>query len=303
MNRKKLVLYILLAVLALSAGRAIFSGPGPGSGSAPEKKSSSPPPSVRPPARGGVEGAAAPPGEEGVRLDLLNREREPFREPRRDLFASLYREKPAVSPPSMPALPPPPPLPPMPFPPPSPVAPPPPQPPGWAAQQELARFTYLGFLEKKGVKTIFLSASDEIFVVKQGDHFGRGGQFQVTQITPERLVVRQENDPRPITIPLVEQAPLAPARGFPGRPAAPRSGFPGRVPGGMPGSAPPPEEIFTPEETTPEEEPPPEEESGSPFISPGQLGSQGVLQPLRPPPAPAPQIPPPPGPAFNQPAR
>jgi hypothetical protein len=78
-------------------------------------------------------------------------------------------------------------------------------------QKELARFTFLGFLLKDGVKTIFLSSNDEIFVVKKGDRFGKNGHFLVTDLTPQMLTIRQNDEPRPINVPLVEQAPLVEA--------------------------------------------------------------------------------------------
>jgi hypothetical protein len=78
-------------------------------------------------------------------------------------------------------------------------------------KQELARFTFLGFLEKENVKTVFLSSGEEIFLVKKGRTFGEGNEFYVTDLTPERLTIRHREDPRLITIPLVEQEPLVPS--------------------------------------------------------------------------------------------
>ena len=52
-------------------------------------------------------------------------------------------------------------------------------------------------------------------MVKKGDRFGRNRQFLVSEMTPQRLIVRQGEDPRPIVLSLVEQAPLAPAGGLP----------------------------------------------------------------------------------------
>jgi hypothetical protein len=77
-------------------------------------------------------------------------------------------------------------------------------------QKELASFTFLGFLLKDGVKTIFLSSNNEIFVVKKGDRFGKDKHFLVTELTPEMLTIRQNDDPRSITVPLAEQTPLVP---------------------------------------------------------------------------------------------
>jgi len=61
------------------------------------------------------------------------------------------------------------------------------------------------------VKTVSLSSGEEIFLVKKGQSFGEGNEFQVTSLTPEMLVIHHGEDPRAITIPLVEQEPLVPS--------------------------------------------------------------------------------------------
>src|SRR5690606_17190204 len=99
-----------------------------------------------PAGRGGGRGAAGRSPAQipaGVRLDLLDRAPADFTGFRRDLFAPLY-----AAPPPAPA--PPPPIEPPPLPPPTPAGPPP------AAMAlvtaDLARFTFLGFLQKEGEK-------------------------------------------------------------------------------------------------------------------------------------------------------
>lgn len=76
--------------------------------------------------------------------------------------------------------------------------------------RELARFTFLGFLKKDSTRTIFLSSDDTIFLVKKGDHFGENGKFFVADLTDEVLTIRQGDDPRVITVPLIERTPLVP---------------------------------------------------------------------------------------------
>ncbi|ALC17169.1 hypothetical protein DSOUD_2408 [Desulfuromonas soudanensis] len=77
-------------------------------------------------------------------------------------------------------------------------------------RQQLARFTFLGFLEKDREKTIFLSSADDIFLVKKGESLGKNKEYLVTELTAEKLVLQYRDDPRKITVPLLEQTPLTP---------------------------------------------------------------------------------------------
>lgn len=189
MNRQKLLLLVLVALLAAAIAYAIFASPRQERVPAQTGKQSARP---RPETRGKETGSAFGPS---VRLELLEKEKVKFPGVRRDLFGTLFVEKPPAPPP-----PPPPPV----------VAPPPPPPPVDVVRQELARFTFLGFLKKEGEWTIFLSSGGEIFLVQKGDRFGRGGEFHASEITPERLTIRRGEEGSPIVIPLVEQGPLVP---------------------------------------------------------------------------------------------
>jgi hypothetical protein len=152
-----------------------------------------------PPRRPAVETPVAAPAEgTRVRLDLLSRDRERFAGYQRDIF-NYPRPAPPPPPPRVEKPPVPPPV----------ISEPAFVPP--EVKQELARFTFLGFLEKEDVKTVFLSSGEEIFLVKKGRNFGEGNEFHVTDLTPERLIIRHGEDPRVITIPLVEQEPLVPS--------------------------------------------------------------------------------------------
>jgi hypothetical protein len=143
-----------------------------------------------------------------VRLELLNREVEPYTGARRDIFAPLDRPPAAAPTPPAPAPSSPPPLPSF-------VA--------YAApleevqeepsvvRRELASFKYLGFLLKEGKKTVFLGTGDDLFVVRKGTRFGEKKQFLVAELSPERLIIHRGEDSTPITVPLVEQQPLVPA--------------------------------------------------------------------------------------------
>ncbi|WP_051361301.1 hypothetical protein [Desulfuromonas sp. TF] len=249
MSRQKQVLAVLAVVFVLALAYAFWASP------RPEEVATT---TVEPPAprRPVAEGPAdAPAGDSRVRLDLLTRERERFAGYQRDIF-----NYPRVAPPppkivKPPVAPPPPPLETIE---PAPVPP--------EVERELASFTFLGFLEKENVKTIFLSSGEEIFLVKKGESFGKGNEFHVSSLTPEMLVIRRREDPRTISIPLVEQAPLVPLRPRPpirpfsrpfsrfGADAAPSEDQGGAAyPGEMPVE---PEEDWSP--------PPPEGEDGFP---------------------------------------
>jgi hypothetical protein len=224
MNRQKQVLALLVGVLILALGYAIWAMPRQTPASGASLRS---PATPRPEAAGK---GSAPADELRVHLELMVRENEAPPGFKRNIFG-FWQPASKPLPASLPVS-----------------LPPPPPPPAGAGDQtpvleevrkELARFTFLGYLLKDGVKTIFLSASEEIFVVTKGDRFGHNKRFLVAELTPERLTIRQNDDPRPITIPLVEQAPLAeahvlpPGPEFPSRPGPTR---PRRLPLAVPTS-------------------------------------------------------------------
>lgn len=203
MNRQKLLLILLLGLFVLALAYAYRATPRQ---SRVAEVASRRPASTRPAVSAGPSASAAEPR---VHLELLVREDDAPLGFKRNIFR--FRQPPPPA--STVVLPPP---------------PPPPAleaalPAATARQRELARFTFLGFLLKDGVKSIFLSANEEIFVVRKGDRFGNNKRFLVAELTPERLTIRQDDDPRPITIPLVEQAPLVEAPTF-----SPGQEFPGR---------------------------------------------------------------------------
>lgn len=256
MNRQKLLLLILVGILALALGYAYRATPRQEKVSGEDRRR---PAATRPEA---AAKPAAPVEETRVRLELLTRANEDSPGFKRNIFR--FRQ---------PAPPPPPPVPSPPPPPPPPAAPVEAAPAMEETQRELARFTFLGFLLKEGVKTIFLSANEEIFVVKKGDRFGKEKRFLVTDLTPELLTIRLNGDPRSIAVPLLEQTPLVP--GVPGAAAAPlrrppvtgapmpRRGFP--PPSGTGGIRPPvePADIPAGETAVPIEQPPAEETTPS----------------------------------------
>ena len=97
----------------------------------------------------------------------------------------------------------------------APVAPPVPPPvqPPVAAQPEtapLARFTFLGFVKKDNLKTIFLTKDKEILLVKIGDTIA--GRYKATAITDQALTLAVTDTGDEIVIPLLENRPLAPGK-------------------------------------------------------------------------------------------
>lgn len=210
MNRQKLLLTILAGILLLALGYAFWATPRQEriSGGAPRR------PAVSAPAEGAKSSAAE--DEMRVRLELLTREDGSSPDFKRNIF---HLQQPEPKP--LPLPPPPPPLPPSAGATTAPLA-------TEEVQRELARFTFLGFLLKDGVKTIFLSANEEIFVVKKGDRFGNVRRFLVTELNSEKLTIRQDDDPRPIIVPLVEQAPLMEASGHSPGPDVPSRSIPMR---------------------------------------------------------------------------
>ena len=75
-------------------------------------------------------------------------------------------------------------------------------------QKSLSQFTFLGFLEKAGAKTVFLSSGGNLFLVKQGERFGAGQEFLVEQIDDKLLKVRHAGRDGLIEIPLIERQKL-----------------------------------------------------------------------------------------------
>lgn len=200
MNQKR-ALGVLLLLLLLAIFYAYWQTPrqervGP---EAKAKVSAALPKATKIPAPVKVTG----PGEfPRLRSDLLDRSASPYPGVRRDLFYSAPPAPLFVAPAKVEPLPPPPP-----------VEPPPP-PPGPTREEvvarELARFKFLGFVKKEEQKTIFLGFEGDLFLVRQGDRFGRNREFLVTALTASELKIRQE-EVGEIVIPLIDQAPLSPS--------------------------------------------------------------------------------------------
>lgn len=75
---------------------------------------------------------------------------------------------------------------------------------------QLARFTFLGFLKKGSVKTIFLAKDKDILLVKKGDRVA--GRYEATEISDQALTLTVTDTGDEIVIPLIENRPLATAK-------------------------------------------------------------------------------------------
>jgi hypothetical protein len=71
----------------------------------------------------------------------------------------------------------------------------------------LARFTFLGFLKRGSVKTIFLAKEKDILLVKKGDVVA--GRYEATDISDQALTLTVTDTGDEIVIPLIENKPLA----------------------------------------------------------------------------------------------
>lgn len=199
MNRKPLILAVLLLILALSLGYSFIMTP---------RQNKVPPLAKGEFRRTATAAKGAAEGTSGLlRLDtaLLDMRPEPFPGVKRNLFRSTS-PPPLAPPPKVVTEATPQPV----IPPPTVVAPPIVQPVETPARA-LARFTFLGYLQRGEARSIFLSSAGEIFVVHPGDRFGRRREFQVMTLSATQMVIRQGDDPRDIVVQLVEQAPLTSA--------------------------------------------------------------------------------------------
>ncbi len=199
MNRKKLLLALLLLLLVIAVISAYLRWPhqettGTAKTTARHDRSAT----ARKP-----EGRAVSAADDRlVRLDLLQQEGQRFSGFRRNIFRPVLQDGQHAGRGTLTAfkLPPPPPPPTAPV-----VAPPPmPQPP--PVQRDMARFTFIGFLRKDGVETVFLSKDNKIVLVKKGDRIE--GKYEATGLTDDALTIRVLADGTEVVIPLRENQPL-----------------------------------------------------------------------------------------------
>lgn len=208
MNRQKLALSLLLIVLAVSIVVSYFRMPHQKEAPSLKNRPGAPATVLR---RGPAPAKGAAVDDSGVHLALLDRAQPSFGGFRRNIFSPIFREEKSPSTLKLPP-PPPPPIKLPPPPPPVPVhapSPPPPPPPTeeQLANQELAKFVFLGFLKKNGEKTVFLSSNNEIFLAKKGSRLGP--KYQVSDLTDDAITIKSVAGGRELVIPLLENRALS----------------------------------------------------------------------------------------------
>ncbi|MBE9537161.1 MAG: hypothetical protein IMF07_08275 [Proteobacteria bacterium] len=122
---------------------------------------------------------------------LLTPEREPFRMGKKNIFAplSFYKKRrPRKATPPKAAV----------------KQTPPPM--HELVPKAIAKYTFLGFMESRNVKTIFLTKEDETFIVKKGDTLS--GDYVVQNITDDFIEISSTDGAVTMKIGLVENAPL-----------------------------------------------------------------------------------------------
>jgi hypothetical protein len=195
MNRQKLALVILLAIFAVAIASSFLRQP--------RQKTVEKLKYTTGMAADVSRAAGKVSYEKKLRLDLLDKDLPPFSGFKRNIFRPLF---PAEMKPSLlsmklgkPALPIPPPRPPLP--------PPVELTPAQKAMEDVAQFTFLGFLQKENHrKIIFLSRDNEIILVRKGDIIA--GKYEVASITDEALSINLLATGEQIIVPLMENRPL-----------------------------------------------------------------------------------------------
>ena len=136
-----------------------------------------------------------------LKIDLLDKEPSGFKGYHRNIFKPVFVDELKLAKQRAEAVKPPPPPPPKaPEPPVVPVAIKP-------EAAPLARFTFLGFLKKGPVRTIFLAKEKEILLVKAGDKIA--GRYEATDISDQALTLTVTDTGDKIVIPLIENRPLS----------------------------------------------------------------------------------------------
>lgn len=198
MNRKRLILFILVILFVVAALWSYSAMPRPKTVSTLTYK-----PGQQ--AKPVIAAAAKPAGEadDGTRLkiSLLDTDPSGFKGYRRNIFKPVFVDELKVVKQQAVAIKPPPLI--------VPAAP---------VQQvviqpetaPLARFTFLGFLKKGSVKTIFLAKEKDILLVKKGDKVA--GRYEATDISEQALTLTVTDTGDEIVIPLLENRPLVPAK-------------------------------------------------------------------------------------------
>lgn len=219
MNRKRVILAALLGVLALSLLYAYFATP---------RQEKAPPRTESQRARVVAKVAkdtkdqTLESSHARINFDFLSVELQEFSGAQRDIFHFGKKSSPRPESPPVPTASA---VVEVPVDPAAPIAP---VVPFDVVQKSLGEFTFLGFLEKAGEKTVFLSSGGEIFLVKRGETFGVDHEFRVDSIVGNLLKVHHPGRDSLVEIQLIEQQKLNASASSPARlePKAAVSGQP-----------------------------------------------------------------------------
>lgn len=197
MNRQRLILFILVILFGIAALWSYSAMPRPKTVSTltykPGQQAKPAVAATNKPASDADDGSR-------LKISLLDKETADFKGYRRNIFKPVFVDESKIVKQKAVAI-----KPPL-FVPPAPVQPVIIQP----VTAPLARFTFLGFLKKGSVKTIFLSNEKDILLVKKGDKVA--GRYEATEISDQALTLTVTDTGDKIVIPLIENRPLATAR-------------------------------------------------------------------------------------------
>ncbi len=198
MNRQRLMLFVLVIIFAIAALWSYSAMPRPKTVSELTYK---PGQQAKPTAAAAEKSTRV--ADDGTRLKIsqLDAETSGFKGYRRNIFKPVFVDELKIVKQQAAAIKPPPPR--VPVPPVEQVIIQP-----EAAQ--LARFTFLGFLKRGSVKTIFLAKDKDILLVKKGDKVA--GRYEATDISDQALTLTVTDTGDEIVIPLLENRPLAKAK-------------------------------------------------------------------------------------------
>ncbi|PLY02582.1 MAG: hypothetical protein C0623_03760 [Desulfuromonas sp.] len=224
MNRQKQILVALLVVLALLGVRAYLATP------RQQKVVTDDPGRNRDAGQLERLTRSGSVDDQQVKLDLLEPAKEKYQGYKRDVF-NFYVPKPKPKPVEKVVT----------APPKKVILPPPREVVTPQVRQQLAKFTFLGFLVKDQERTVFLAKRDDLFLVKRDDTFGENNQFKVVSVTEEMMKIRQNDTDGLIEIVLVEKEPLIPSFSSGGVTSRPSGGFvtrPSALPNAQPSAVP-----------------------------------------------------------------
>lgn len=184
MKKRRYLLATSLLLLLLSAGYGLTSLP-------EQEKLATPSTAVRQTPKH-KDRKTTTPQLPSLNLSLLQVDKAAYRGSTANLFRSLHKPLPTRQVSSVPLRKPKPPV----------VAeivaePPPPQPPS---------LVYLGQLRHDDRQTVFLRQNEEVFLVHEGELFGKRQEFRVAAIRPEGLQLAWEGSDTPVFIPLASHS-------------------------------------------------------------------------------------------------